>query len=234
LKRLDVPVIAITQDRQNALARAATIVLPIGRHKEAGELQLAPSVSTTAMLAMGDALSLVLSRQRGFTETDFAGFHPAGSLGRKLQPIHEVMRQGAEFRVACATSTVRQVMIELSRPGRRTGAVVLVKPNGAIAGIFTDSDLARLFEQRREHLVDGPISAVMTVNPTTIRPDALLPDALQLMSDRKISELPVVDEHRRPVGLVDITDVIDCASLLEQAETLAVRSSIPFPASKSA
>ncbi len=111
---------------------------------------------------------------------------------------------------------------------------MLVKPNGAIAGIFTDSDLARLFEQRREHLVDGPISAVMTVNPTTIRPDALLPDALQLMSDRKISELPVVDEHRRPVGLVDITDVIDCASLLEQAETLAVRSSIPFPASKSA
>ncbi|MGB4711762.1 MAG: KpsF/GutQ family sugar-phosphate isomerase [Fuerstiella sp.] len=232
LKRLQVPVIAITRDRENPLAKAANIVLPIGRHKEAGELQLAPSVSTTAMVAMGDALSLVLSRHRGFTETDFAGFHPAGSLGRKLQPVHEVMRQGAEFRVACATSTVREVMIELSRPGRRTGAVVLIKPSGAIAGIFTDSDLARLFEQRREHLVDGPIADVMTVNPTTIHPDALLPEAMQLMSDRKISELPVVDQDRRPLGLIDITDVIDFASMVENPEANQNRST--FPVSKSA
>ena len=98
LRKLNVPVIAITRDCENPLAKAAAIVLPIGKHKEAGELQLAPSVSTTAMLAMGDALSLVLSRQRGFTEVDFAGFHPAGSLGRKLQPVHEVHHlRGAEY-----------------------------------------------------------------------------------------------------------------------------------------
>ena len=234
LRKLNVPVIAITQDCENPLAKAAAIVLPIGKHKEAGELQLAPSVSTTAMLAMGDALSLVLSRHRGFTEVDFAGFHPAGSLGRKLQPVHEVMRSGAEFRVACATSTVRDVMIELSRPGRRTGAVVLVKPSGVIAGIFTDSDLARLFEQRRDHLVDGPISEVMTVNPTTIRPDALLPEALQLMSDRKISELPVVDESRRPLGLIDITDVLDCASVIDKEASKPLEALRSFPDSRTA
>lgn len=234
LKRLNVPVIAITRDRENALALGASVVIPIGRHTEAGELKLAPSVSTTAMLAIGDALSLVLSRARGFTENDFAVFHPAGNLGRKLQPVHEVMRQGDNFRVASSTETVRSVMIELSRPGRRTGAVVLTNADGAISGIFTDSDLARLFEQRRERLVDKPISEVMTVNPTTIRPDACLPEALQLMSDKKLSELPVVDDEKRPIGLVDITDIIDCASLIERPDTGRGDILSDFPSAKSA
>ena len=218
LNRLCVPVIAMTRDPTNQLAVQADVVLCIGRHSEAGELKLAPSTSTTAMLAMGDALSLVLSRHRGFTENDFAVFHPAGNLGRKLQPVREVMRTGADFRMAVDTVTVRQVMVELSRPGRRTGAVVLTKTNGQISGIFTDSDLARLFEQRREQLIDGPISEVMTYNPTTISPDSLLPAAIQILKDRKISELPVVDEHKRPVGLVDITDVMDCLSLAEKTK----------------
>ena len=120
------------------------------------------------------------------------------------------MRSGSDFRVACETETVRNVLVELSRPGRRTGAVVLTDQQGRLSGIFTDSDLARLFEKRREHLVDGPISAVMTANPTTTLPDTLLPDAVQLMSQRKISELPVVNEHGVPQGLIDITDIIDC------------------------
>lgn len=212
LVRLQTPVIAITRDETNPLAAAAKIVLSIGRHNEADRLQLAPSVSTTAMLAMGDALALVLSRKRGFTERNFALFHPAGSLGRKLQPVREVMRCGDGFRVASQNDTVRDILIELRRPGRRTGAVVLTNSEGCIAGIFTDSDLARLFEQRREHVVDRPIADVMTVNPTTISPDALLPDAVDLMSERKLSELPVVDDSGRPVGLVDITDVLDCVS----------------------
>lgn len=213
LQRLSVPVIAMTRDSSTPLARAASVTLPIGRHAEAGRLKLAPSTSTTAMLAMGDALSLVLSSQRGFSESDFARFHPAGSLGRKLQPVHEVMRTGDDLRVAEDSVPVRQVMIELSRPGRRTGAVVLTDSTGMLTGIFTDSDLARLFEQRRDHLIDEPISAVMTVNPTTISPDAMLPDAIQLLSERKISELPVVNDVGQPVGLIDITDVMDCLSL---------------------
>ncbi|MEZ6133010.1 MAG: KpsF/GutQ family sugar-phosphate isomerase [Planctomycetaceae bacterium] len=212
LGRLNIPIIAITRDHDNPLAGAAQVVLAIGRHTEAGELKLAPTTSTTAMLAMGDALSLVLSKAKGFTENDFAMFHPAGALGRKLQPVDEVMRRGADFRVAMETDTVRHVMIELSRPGRRTGAVVLTKPDGRLSGIFTDSDLARLFEQRREHLVDRPIAEVMTVNPTTIRPHCLLPEALHLMAERKLSELPVVDASGVPLGLIDITDVIDCSA----------------------
>lgn len=214
LLRRNIPVIAITRDRENPLAHAARVVLPIGCHTEAGDLKLAPTVSTTAMIAMGDALSLVLSRAQSFTENDFAMFHPAGSLGKKLQPVHEVMRAGHNFRVAPDSNTVRDVMIELSHPGRRTGAVVLTRADGRISGIFTDSDLARLFEQRRDHMVDRPISEVMTANPTTIQPHALMPEAMQLMSERKLSELPVVDPEGVPLGLVDITDVIDCGSLV--------------------
>lgn len=227
LNRRNIPVIAITRDRENTLAKSAAVVLEIGCYAEAGNLKLAPTVSTTAMIAMGDALSLVLSRARNFTEHDFAMFHPAGSLGKKLQPVHEFMRAGDSFRIAADSDTVREVMIELSRPGRRTGAVVLTKPDGRISGIFTDSDLARLFEQRRDHLVDQPISKVMTANPITIRPDALLPEALQLMSDRKLSELPVVDADGIPRGLVDITDIIDSTGLVPnfgESSPSAVRS----------
>lgn len=215
LKRLQVPVVAITRDLNNGLARSADVVISLGRHTEAGELRLAPSVSTTVMLALGDALALVLSKAKGFTENDFAIFHPAGSLGRKLQPVSEIMRSGDDFRVACETETVRDVLVELSRPGRRTGAVVLTDHQGRLSGIFTDSDLARLFEKRREHLVDGPMSAVMTARPTTTVPDTLLPDAVQLMSQRKISELPVVDEDGMPLGLIDITDIIDCGIAID-------------------
>ncbi|MCA9051353.1 MAG: KpsF/GutQ family sugar-phosphate isomerase [Planctomycetaceae bacterium] len=210
LSRLKIPVIAVTRDRQNPLARQAEVVLELGHHAEAGELRLAPSVSTTAMLAIGDALALVLSHARGFTEQDFAVFHPAGQLGRNLRPVSEVMRCGDQLRIAKETDTVRQVLIELSRPGRRTGAVVLTRTDGCISGIFTDSDLARLFEHREERRVEEPISAVMTRSPVTTSAETLLPEAIRLMSQRKLSELPVIDAEGRPVGLLDITDVIDC------------------------
>ncbi|MEZ6060781.1 MAG: KpsF/GutQ family sugar-phosphate isomerase [Planctomycetaceae bacterium] len=208
LRRIGVTLIAVTRDTQNSLSRLADISLPLGNHSEAGPLQLAPTSSTTAMLALGDAVAMVLSRLNGFSEHDFALFHPAGSLGAKLRPVHEVMRRGSQLRIADASETVRQVMIDHSCPGRRTGAVILTGCEGRIAGIFTDSDLARLFEQRREDQLDQPIREVMTVNPTTVRSHVLLPEVIQLMSDRKLSELPVIDDDRRPVGLVDITDVI--------------------------
>ncbi|MDG1894971.1 MAG: KpsF/GutQ family sugar-phosphate isomerase, partial [Fuerstiella sp.] len=197
--KLNVPIVAITRDANNPLARESQVVLQIGHHAEAGNLQLAPTVSTTAMLAMGDALALTLSRAKGFTEGDFAVFHPAGTLGQKIKPVRELMRSGDQLRIAADTATVRQVMSDLSRPGRRTGAVILTGPKGAISGIFTDSDLARLFEHRREYLVDEPISNVMTVNPTTTRPNVLLLEATRLMSELKLSELPVTDDSGRPL-----------------------------------
>ena len=227
LSRLKIPVVAITRDHDNALASAATCVLVIGKHNEAGALGLAPTVSTTAMMALGDALALVLSRAKNFSESDFAKFHPAGSLGRKLCPVSEIMRTTSQIRIAHESQTVRQVLSDIQSHGRRTGAVILTDAEGHIAGIFTDSDLAKLFQRRQEHLIDQPISSVMTSQPTTTGPDTLLPAAIQLMSERKISELPVIDSDGMPIGLVDITDVIELTPTAEPSlddDTLPAKS----------
>lgn len=221
----NIPVIALTRDADNPLSQLATLTISIGRHPEAGKLQLAPTTSTTAMLAAGDALALTLSQNSGFTARDFAKCHPAGSLGRQLQSVCEVMRTDHAMRVASASSTVRSILVEQQRPGRRTGAILLVNEDGRLSGIFTDSDLVRLFEQHRETQLDRPISEVMTSHPCTIIRSALLPQALDLMSQRKLSELPVVDEHMHPVGLVDITDVIDPSAAEQSFRKFAVRHS---------
>ncbi len=221
----NIPVIALTRDSETPLSRTATLTVSIGRHTEAGELQLAPTTSTTAMLAVGDALALTLSQNSGFTARDFARYHPAGNLGRQLQSVCEVMRTDHDMRVASASSTVRAILVEQQRPGRRTGAILLVDHHGRLSGIFTDSDLVRLFEQHRETQLDRPISEVMTSHPCTIIRSALLPQALDLMSQRKLSELPVVDEQMHPVGLIDITDVIDPFTAEQSLQTSSVRRS---------
>jgi arabinose-5-phosphate isomerase len=169
---------------------------------------LAPSTSTTVMIALGDALAFVLLQVRGFTAHDFARFHPAGSLGRKFLKVEAVMRQGAELRVADSSDSVRQVFARVRRRGRRTGAVMLRDEEGRLCGIFTDSDLARLFEQRREDVLDRPIRDVMTAHPRSVRIGSLLGDAVEMLSRHKISELPVLDGEGKPVGLLDITDLI--------------------------
>lgn len=209
--QLGAKVIAITSNSENQLARAADIVLEIGQLKEAGELCLAPSTTTTAMLAMGDALALVVSQSKGFTARDFGTFHPGGSLGRQLTPIREVMRQGDELRIASTGETVRGTLQRLRSSGRRTGAVLVADDDGVLCGVFTDSDLARLLEQHRDEQLDSPISQVMTSNPTTLQDNVCLGDAVTMLTERKISELPIVDKAGRPVGLIDITDVIGLA-----------------------
>jgi len=204
-----IPVIALTRDGSNPLSKAATITINIGRHEEAGELKLAPTTSTTALLAAGDALALTLSKAEGFTARDFARFHPAGSLGRQLQSVQDVMRTGDDLRLANESETIRSVLVDQQRPGRRSGAILMVADDGTLSGIFTDSDLVRLFEQHRDDQLDRPISEVMTCSPCTIVQSALMSHALELMSARKVSELPVIDKEGYPVGLIDITDVID-------------------------
>ncbi len=208
LRHLQIPLIALTRDNENTLAKYADVVVSFGKHAEAGELSLAPSCSTTAMLALGDALALVLCQLRGFTASDFARLHPAGSLGRQLCPVRDVMRSGDQLRIASENETVREVMIHHSRPGRRTGAVILTNSAGRLTGIFTDSDLARLFENRQDEQLDQAIRIVMTPNPITVGPDILLPEAIHLMSERKLSEVPVIDKDRQPIGMLDITDVL--------------------------
>ncbi len=201
-------VLAITGNAAGTLARFADAAIIYGPVAEACPNRLAPSSSTTVMLALGDALAFTLSERRGFGPEDFARFHPAGSLGRKLAGVEAFMRSGDELRVAPMSESVRSVFAKTHRDGRRTGAIVLVDAEGVLAGLFTDSDLARLFERNDDAAFDRPIADVMTRTPFTIRPTAKVADAVELMKSRKISELPVVDERDRPVGMIDITDLI--------------------------
>jgi arabinose-5-phosphate isomerase len=208
LKKLAACLIAITGQPRSTLGRLADVTLDLGPLREACPLGLAPSASTTAMLALGDALALVLSRMRGFGEEDFARFHPGGSLGRKLAKVEDVMRPLAECRVAGTSQSVRDTLIAQRRPGRRTGAVMVVHSDGTLAGIFTDSDLARLLERKQDEAIDGPIGDVMTSSPTCTSAGTLLRAACDVLAARKISELPVVDDAGRPLGLIDITDIV--------------------------
>lgn len=201
-------VLAITGNPTGTLAKLADAAIVYGPITEACPNRLAPSTSTTVMLALGDALAFTLCEQRSFGPEDFAKFHPAGSLGRKLAGVDAFMRSGDDLRLAPMTETVRRVFAATHQDGRRTGAIVLVDSDGALAGLFTDSDLARLFERNDDAAFDRPISDVMTRTPITIRPTAKVAEAIDLMRARKISELPVVDDRGRPVGMIDITDLI--------------------------
>ena len=203
-----VPLIAITGRRQSTIGRAASEILELGALDEACSLGLAPSTSTTAMLALGDALALVLCRLRGFQAEDFARFHPGGSLGRRFSKVDTHMRPLEQCRVTSDRLSVREVLVACSRPGRRTGAIMLTDQAGRLTGLFTDSDLARLFEQRAEAALDRPVHDVMIVQPITVETGSLLRDAVGLMTARKISELPVVDGEQRPLGVMDVTDLV--------------------------
>lgn len=206
--RFNIPVIAITATTTNTLASKSTTVIAYGRLEEVGPHGLPPSTSTTAMLALGDALAFVVAKERGLSPEEFATFHPGGSLGRKLTPVVEIMRDGEELRIANENDTVRSVFATFHNAGRRTGAVILCDDDGRLSGLFTDSDLARLLERHQEHQLDRPISEVMTHQPKTVSPETILANVVHLLQECKISELPVVDEQNRPLGLVDITDVI--------------------------
>jgi arabinose-5-phosphate isomerase len=215
LRRLSTGLVAITGNANGTLARTADAAVVYGPVAEACPLALAPSSSTTVMLALGDALAFTLLEERQFTAEDFARYHPAGSLGRRLATVEDTMRKGDELRIAAATETVRSVFAQVRHRGRRTGAIMLVDAGGRLAGLFTDSDLARLFEERADHALDQPIENVMTRQPIVIAPTDRIADALAILRDRKISELPVVDGEGRPIGMLDITDLIG----LEPAES---------------
>ena len=207
----NIPIIAIVSTAASALGRAATVALEIGKIEEADSLGLAPSSSAAAMLALGDALALTASRDRGFRKEDFARFHPGGALGRKLSRVREMMRPIAECRVADESRRVRDVFVERRMPGRRSGAILLVDADGRLSGIFTDSDLAKLFEARADDAFDRPIRDVMTKKPIATSQDAYMDEAIALMAAKKISELPALDDEGKPVGLLDVTDLVEYA-----------------------
>jgi len=218
LRQMALALVALTSQGKSTLARAADVALVLGPLEEVCPLGLAPSTSTTAMIAVGDALAFVLARLRDFSHEDFARFHPAGSLGRRLLKVESVMRRPHELRLAPCAETVRQVFARSRLPGRRTGAVMLLDEDEKLAGLFTDSDLARLFEQRKDAALDRPIAEVMTPSPLTVLLGTRVLDAVEVLRKHKISELPVVDAGGRPVGLLDITDII---GLVPQEEAAA-------------
>jgi len=208
LQRLGVPLIAISASAQSTLGQAADVTIKLGSLDEACRLGLAPSTSTTAMLAIGDALALVVSQLKGFRAEDFAQFHPGGSLGLKLSHVEEHMRGLDECRVARADETIREVLVACTKPGRRTGAIILIDGAGKLVGLFTDSDLARLIEARNDGALDRPIGQVMKKSPTTVKVGEKMSVAMEILGERKISELPVVDAKGCPRGIIDVTDLV--------------------------
>jgi arabinose-5-phosphate isomerase len=202
-----VPIVALTARPESTLGRAATVVIATGNVREACTLGLAPSTSTSLMLALGDSLALVTCDQRRFTPEDFAARHPGGSLGRQLMLVEDAMRPLEECRLAREQETVRAVFAR-PLPARRTGAVMVVDDEDRLEGIFTDSDLARLFERRHDSLLDASIGQVMTRRPATVTAGTRLGDAVSILEARRLSELPVVDSAGRTVGLLDIVDLV--------------------------
>ena len=209
--------VAMTGRPKSTLAEHSQVTLPLGELEEACHLGLAPSTSTTAMLALGDALALTASRERGFERADFARFHPGGSLGRRLAKVDQWMRTMPQCRCACDELTVRQVFSRAPEPGRRSGAILLLDSHEKLAGLFTDSDLARMMSQGQGEQLDQPIRDVMTKSPKTVQSGELLETAVAILDRFKISELPVIDSDNRPVGLLDITDVVGLSSQVQDS-----------------
>jgi arabinose-5-phosphate isomerase len=210
VKKLSHPVIAMTASASNGLGRGADVVLSMGKIEEACPLGLAPSASTTAMMALGDALALSVMKVRNFSAEEFAVFHPAGQIGRKLIRVKEAMtfRLGENLPVASDQLTVGQVLHEVSSIKRRSGAVILTDRAGKLSGIFSDGDLRRLVTDNDASALDRPISSVMTRSPKRVNESALASEAMAILRQYRIDELPVVDDEDRPVGLIDVQDLV--------------------------
>ena len=212
LEKMNVPIVAMTGTRDSTLARKAKVLLGMGRIDEACPMGLAPTATTTAMLALGDALALTVlkMRQRAgrFSREEFALYHPGGSLGRQLVMVKTLMRQGKDLPVARDNRSLREVLAGLRKMRRRSGAVCLVDARGRLTGIFTDADLRRLLEAGREECLDRPIAQVMTRGPKCVRVGDTAADAIQIINRYFIEELPVVDARGRLVGLVDVQDLL--------------------------
>ncbi len=205
VKRLGARLIAMTGAPESALAKLADVVLDAGVEKEACPLNLAPTASTTAALALGDALAVALLDARGFGHEDFARSHPGGTLGRRLLThVRDVMRTGEEVPVVAAGAAFADAVLEISK--KRMGMTAVVDDDRRLVGIFTDGDLRRSLG-RGIDVHATRIDAAMTHNPRTIRPEALAAEAVELMEKHKTTQLPVVDAEGRLVGALNIHDL---------------------------
>ena len=207
LKRQGNALVAMTGRPGSSLAREADVHLDVSVPAEACPLDLAPTASTTAALAMGDALAVALLEARGFTAEDFARSHPAGALGRRLLlHIRDVMHAGEDVPRVRESATLSETLVEMSR--KRLGMSAVVDAEGRLLGLYTDGDLRRTLDDAAIDVRHTPISAVMTRTPKTIGADALAVEAAQLMEAHKINALLVLDGERRVVGALNIHDLL--------------------------
>lgn len=213
LRGVGATLIAITASATSALSRDCDIVIPFGACPEAGPLGLAPTTSTTVMLALGDALAMAVLSERGFSPAEFARFHPGGALGRSLLRVADVMRRGDANPVVSAAKTVQEVLHFMSTTPGRPGAAALVGPDGALVGFFTDGDFRRLIDSavaaQDFQFMQDPIREHMTRDPQSTTGDRLVAEAMRVLRARRIDQLPVVDQDNRPVGLLDVQDLLD-------------------------
>ena len=206
IKRLGVPLIAMTGKPDSNLAREADVHIDVSVAQEACPLNLAPTSSTTAALAMGDALAIALLEARGFTEQDFARSHPGGSLGRRLLlHIGDIMHAGDEIPAVTEDADLRDALVEMTNKG--LGMTAVVDSQGRLAGVFTDGDLRRTLDQS-EDLRHCPIARVMTRDCKTARADQLAAEALQIMQQNKINALLITDDERRLTGALNMHDLL--------------------------
>lgn len=203
LGRFGVTIVALTGNPDSALARQAAIVLDCAVDEEACPHDLAPTCSTTAALALGDALAVTLLLERGFQQQDFARLHPAGTLGRKLLRVRDVMISDGIPTLA-PTATMRECVVLLAE---KRGTVGIVDDKGVLLGVVTSGDLTRLME-RKEDFLSVPVGQVMTEKPRTAEPDQLAAGAVGLMERHRVMALPVLDQDRRMVGIVHLHDLM--------------------------
>jgi arabinose-5-phosphate isomerase len=205
IARFRVQIIAICGDSKSTLAQNAQVVLDVQIEQEACPLNLAPTSSTTVMLALGDALAMVLLEARGFKKEDFARFHPAGMVGRSLlMRVHQVMRPREAMAVVSTDAIVRDVLKAMSAV--RAGAAVITDQNQQLLGIFTHGDFARHF-QSDPKIGERVVADLMTLNPVTVHKDKLAVEVLNLLERHRIDDLVVVDDKKVPVGIVDSQDL---------------------------
>ena len=206
IKRLGLPLIAFTSNANSRIAQSATVHLDIGVPAEACPLNLAPTASTTAALAVGDALAVALLKARGFTEEDFAKVHPAGSLGRRLLlHVNDVMRSGADVPTVLPQTPLAEGLLEVTRKG--LGMTAIVDHQGRLQGVFTDGDLRRALDRAADLHVTR-MEEVMTRDAKTVRLDSLAAEAVHLMETHRITSLVVVDADEVVVGALNVHDLM--------------------------
>jgi len=206
IKRLGVPLVAMTGTKTSTMATNSTVHIEVAIKKEACPLDLAPTASSTAALAMGDALAIALLTARGFNKEDFALSHPGGSLGRRLLLyVDDIMHQGEQFPSVPETTTIRDALLEMTRS--RLGMTTVLSDEGNLVGMYTDGDLRRTIDAQID-LHKTPISEVMTKNCTSISKGILAFEALKVMEDNKINGLVIMDDSGKPIGAINMHDLL--------------------------